>query len=34
MNEKVAHVPERIKELREILEISAIDMAKDTEISF
>jgi len=34
MNEKVAHVPERIKELREILEISAIDMAKDTEIPF
>jgi len=34
MNEKVAHVPERIKELREILEISALDMAKDTEIPF
>ena len=34
MNEKVAHVPERIKELREILEISALDMAKDTDIPF
>lgn len=34
MNEKAAHVPERIKELREILEISAIDMAKETEIPF
>jgi transcriptional regulator with XRE-family HTH domain len=34
MNEKAAHVPERIKELREILEISALDMAKDTEIPF
>jgi transcriptional regulator with XRE-family HTH domain len=34
MNEKVAHIPERIKELREILEISAIDMAKDTNIPF
>ncbi|MDR0302407.1 MAG: cupin domain-containing protein [Treponema sp.] len=34
MNEKAAHVPERIKELREILEISALDMAKDTDIPF
>jgi len=34
MNEKVAHIPERIKELREILEISALDMAKDTNIPF
>jgi transcriptional regulator with XRE-family HTH domain len=34
MNEKTAHIPERIKELREILEISAIDMAKDTGISY
>jgi len=34
MNEKVAHIPERIKELREILEISAIDMAKDSNIPF
>ena len=34
MNEKVAHIPERIKELREILEISALDMARDINISF
>jgi len=34
MNEKVAHVPERIKELREILEISSLDMSKETEIPF
>jgi len=34
MNEKTAHIPERIKELREILEISAIDMAKETGIPF
>ncbi|MDR0464753.1 MAG: cupin domain-containing protein [Treponema sp.] len=34
MNEKIAHIPERIKELREILEISALDMAKDTGIPF
>jgi len=34
MNEKAAHVPDRIKELREILEISAIDMAKDAGIPF
>lgn len=29
-----SHVPERIKELREILDISALDMAKETEIPF
>ena len=34
MNEKVAHIPLRIKELREILEISVLDMAKDTDIPF
>ena len=34
MNEKVAHIPQRIKELREILDVSAIDMAKDTGIDF
>ncbi|MDR1836674.1 MAG: XRE family transcriptional regulator [Treponema sp.] len=34
MNEKTAHVPERIKELREILEISALDMARDTGIPY
>jgi len=34
MNEKLAHIPERIKELREILEISILDMAKETEIPF
>jgi len=34
MNEKIARIPERIKELREILEISALDMAKDTGILF
>lgn len=34
MNEKAAHVPERIRELREILEISALDMAKDTNIPY
>ena len=34
MNEKAAHIPERIKEFREILEISALDMAKDINISF
>jgi len=34
MNEKAAHVPDRIRELREILEISALDMAKDTGIPF
>jgi transcriptional regulator with XRE-family HTH domain len=34
MNEKAAHVPERIKELREILEISAMDFAKDTDIPY
>jgi len=34
MNEKVAHVPERIKELREILGVSALDIAKDTDIPY
>ncbi|MCL2441385.1 MAG: cupin domain-containing protein [Treponema sp.] len=34
MNEIVAHIPERIKELREILEVSALDMAKDIGLSF
>jgi len=34
MNEKTAHIPERIKELREILEISVMDMAKDSNIPF
>jgi len=34
MNEKAAYIPERIKELREILEISALDMAKDINIPF
>jgi len=34
MTEKGAHIPERIKELREILEISAMDMAKDIDIPF
>ena len=34
MNEKLVHISERIKELREILEISALDMAKDTGIPF
>jgi len=29
-----SHVPQRIKELREILEISALDLAKDIDISF
>jgi transcriptional regulator with XRE-family HTH domain len=32
MDEKVARIPERIKELREILEISAIDLARETDI--
>ena len=32
MNEKVARVPDRIKELREILEISVIDLANDSNI--
>jgi transcriptional regulator with XRE-family HTH domain len=32
MNEKAAHVSDRIKELREILEINVLDMAKDTDI--
>jgi transcriptional regulator with XRE-family HTH domain len=34
MNENVAHIPQRIKELREILEISALDMASETGIPF
>jgi transcriptional regulator with XRE-family HTH domain len=34
MNEKLVSLSERIKELREILEISALDMAKDTDIPF
>ena len=34
MNEIAAHVPQRIKELREILEISALDLAKDTDIPY
>jgi transcriptional regulator with XRE-family HTH domain len=34
MNEKAAHVPDRIKELREILDISAFDLARDIDISF
>jgi len=29
-----SHVPERIKELREILGVSALDIAKDTGLSF
>ncbi|MCL2265353.1 MAG: XRE family transcriptional regulator [Treponema sp.] len=29
-----SHIPERIKELREILEISALDLAKDTDIPY
>ena len=32
-HEMCSHIPERIKELREILEISAFDMAKETDIS-
>ena len=34
MTEKVTNVPKRIKELREILDISALDIAKDTNISY
>ena len=34
MNEKAAHVPQRIKELREILEVSAQDLAKNADISY
>jgi transcriptional regulator with XRE-family HTH domain len=34
MNENASHVPQRIKELREILEISALDLAKDCNIPF
>jgi len=34
MNEKLTFISERIKELREILEISILDMSKDTNIQF
>jgi transcriptional regulator with XRE-family HTH domain len=34
MQDDLARIPERIKELREILEISAIDMAKDIGIPY
>jgi len=34
MNEKAAHVPQRIRELREILDISALDMAGDSNIPY
>ncbi|MDR2110381.1 MAG: cupin domain-containing protein [Spirochaetaceae bacterium] len=34
MGDDLAHISERIKELREILEISAIDMAKDVDIPY
>jgi transcriptional regulator with XRE-family HTH domain len=34
MEENLALIPERIKELREILEISVMDMAKDTKLSY
>ena len=34
MNENLAAISGRIKELREILEISVLDMAKDTNISY
>ena len=34
MNEELAEIPERIREFREILEISAIDLAKDIEVSY
>jgi len=34
MNENPAQIPGRIKELRDILEISALDMARDIEIPF
>jgi transcriptional regulator with XRE-family HTH domain len=32
MNENLAQIPQRIKELREVLEISALDMAADVNI--
>jgi len=34
MSEQLTHISERIKELREILEISSLDMAKDTGIPY
>jgi len=34
MNENISHITQRIRELREILEISALDMAKDINIQF
>ena len=34
MNEDPAQIPGRIKELREIMEISAIDMASDINVPF
>jgi transcriptional regulator with XRE-family HTH domain len=34
MNEKIAHIPQRIKELREIVGISALDLAKDAQIPY
>lgn len=34
MEKNLALIPERIKELREILEISAMDMAKDAKLSY
>jgi len=34
MDEKKGQIPERIKELREILEISAMDLAKDIHVPF
>ncbi|MDR0323698.1 MAG: XRE family transcriptional regulator [Treponema sp.] len=34
MNEKAARIPDRIKELREILDISALDMAKDINVPY
>jgi transcriptional regulator with XRE-family HTH domain len=33
MNENPGQIPQRIKELREVLEISAMDMAKDIRVS-
>ncbi len=34
MEHELTHIPKRIKELREVLEISAIDMAKDIAIPY